>query len=629
MKPIKEATATNVGNMTGETVAFGIDNSSLAHIYDILSDLYSDRELAVLRELAANGLDAQVESGYTGPVEIALPTRINPVLTITDHGVGMSVDDLHKIYTKYGASTKRESDDQIGMLGLGSKSPLALADSFTVTTVKGGIKTVAMVTKEDGIGQLRIIDTSVTNEDSGTTIAVATAPGNFASKAETLFRFWKPGTVVVCGSEPDHAELDQIGPNMFVSYSDLGGDYIVMGGIGYKIAHNGTGDGYARGIQEYRYQYSISVVVMADMGDVHFTPSREGLKYTPRTIKFVEDARKQFEINVAKHVADGVETLDTAAEVVSFIDTWKRAVPGLTLPTQWRGIDIPTEVKLDNGWNIQRWNNRNTCNTRFSVGAKQAFKTTFFTGVPGRPTTKVRRDVVAYCNENNISLDNVILCLDLDNAGWFDDVAKVDVASLKAAPAVRKARASTAKARHDWVQYVGYEVTKPIEDDAPVYVVKKSFGDGMESAAHQILGKPIVIISRRSENRLLREYPGAVNVVKALRDVAADIEWTDIDRLPGSQFHWGFGDVDPADIDDPVLAHFVEHGWIGKTPNRKLANQISRLGIRVELAEPTDPLGPYPLLSPDTRREMVHSETARKHAVQYANLVYNSLDQQD
>lgn len=625
MKPIAEATVTNVGNMTGEAIAFGIDNSSLAHIYDILSDLYSDRELAVLRELTANGLDAQVECGYTGPVEVFLPTRMNPVLTIVDHGVGMSVDDLHKIYTKYGASTKRDTDDQIGMLGLGSKSPLALADSFTVTTVKGGIKTVAMVTKEDGIGQLRIVDTSVTGEDSGTTISVATSPGNFASKAETLFRFWKPGTVVVDDQEPVHAELDQIGPNMFVSYSDLGGDYIVMGGIGYKIAQKS--DWYERGLQEHRYQYTMSVVVMADMGDVHFTPSREGLKYTPRTNKFIDNAREQFKINVAKHVADSVEALDTAAEVVSFIDTWKKAIQGITLPTQWRGIDIPTEVTLNNGWNIQRWNQRNSCDMRFSVGAKQAFKTTFFVGVPDRPSTKVRRDVVAYCEENKISLDNVILCQSFDNDGWFEDVASVDVATLKAAPAVRKARASTAKAKHDWVQYVGYEVTKPIEDDAPVYVVKKSFGDGMESAAHQILGKPIVIISRRSENRLLREYPSAVNVVKALQDLAAEIVWTDLDRLPASRFYWGFEEVDPDDIDDPDLAYFVKHGGQGETANLKLAGSIQRLGLRVDLPEPTDPLAPYPLLSYDSRREMTHDETARKHAVQYVNSVYNSLDQ--
>jgi len=566
-----------------------------------------------------------VECGYTGPVEVTLPTRMNPVLTIADHGVGMSVDDLHKIYTKYGASTKRDTDDQIGMLGLGSKSPLALADSFTVTTVKGGIKTVAMVTKEDGIGQLRILDTSVTDSDSGTTISVATAPGKFANKAENLFRFWEPGTVVVDGQEPDHAELEQIGPNMFVAYSDLGGDYVVMGNIGYRIAQKDSW--YERGIQDHRYDYSISVVIKANMGDVHFTPSREGLKYTPRTVNFIEEARKQFVTNVATHVTDGVEALDSAAEVVSFIDTWKRAVPNVTMPTTWRGVTIPERIDIVNGWKIQKLNNRNVANSNNWVSSKEAFRSTFFVGVFDRPSTKVKRQVVAYCEENEIKLGDVILCESIDTHGWFDDVAIVDVATLKPAPAVRKARASTAKAKHDWVQYVGYEVTKPIEDDAPVYVVKKSFGDGMESAAHQILGKPIVIISRRSENRLLREYPSAVNVVKALQDLAAEIVWTDLDRLPASRFYWGFEEVDPDDIDDPDLAYFVKHGGQGDTANLKLAGSIQRLGLRVDLPEPTDPLAPYPLLSYDSRREMTHDETARKHAVQYVNSVYNSLDQ--
>ena len=74
--------------------------------------------MAVLREVTTNALDAHVAAGVTRPSR-STPTELAPVLTIKDYGVGLSVEDIRNIFSQYGASTKRETNDQVGSLGLG------------------------------------------------------------------------------------------------------------------------------------------------------------------------------------------------------------------------------------------------------------------------------------------------------------------------------------------------------------------------------------------------------------------------------------------------------------------------------------------------------------------------------
>ena len=103
---------------TGE---FGISRGDESHIMTILRDtLYSDKILAVLREYSSNAWDAHRAVGKnTLPIKITLPTEMTPTLSIRDWGPGLSANEVFNIYTQYGASTKRDSDKEVGMLGIG------------------------------------------------------------------------------------------------------------------------------------------------------------------------------------------------------------------------------------------------------------------------------------------------------------------------------------------------------------------------------------------------------------------------------------------------------------------------------------------------------------------------------
>src|ERR1035437_10098491 len=99
MKP--EARVMNVtSTLQGERVGMSIDEGALAHIMSVLTDLYSDPEMAVIREYSTNALDAHVEAGVTRPIEVTLPSALSPYLKIRDYGTGLDVEDIRTIYSR-------------------------------------------------------------------------------------------------------------------------------------------------------------------------------------------------------------------------------------------------------------------------------------------------------------------------------------------------------------------------------------------------------------------------------------------------------------------------------------------------------------------------------------------------
>ena len=118
---VNEVVLSNVGT-TGE---FKIRNSAKA--FKILSDgLYSNKIKAVIRELSCNAVDSHVAANKADtPFEVHLPTVLEPWFSVRDFGLGLDGDQVENIYTTYFESTKTESNDFIGALGLGSKSPFS------------------------------------------------------------------------------------------------------------------------------------------------------------------------------------------------------------------------------------------------------------------------------------------------------------------------------------------------------------------------------------------------------------------------------------------------------------------------------------------------------------------------
>mgnify|MGYP001258182542 FL=1 len=118
-------------NNNGQDIQTNVQNTSkeftiktTAKAFRILSSgLYSDRIKAIIRELSCNAVDAHVMAKNSEPFLVHLPSNLEPWFSVRDYGIGLSENDVMNLYSTYFESTKTESNDQIGALGLGSKSP--------------------------------------------------------------------------------------------------------------------------------------------------------------------------------------------------------------------------------------------------------------------------------------------------------------------------------------------------------------------------------------------------------------------------------------------------------------------------------------------------------------------------
>jgi HSP90 family molecular chaperone len=124
-------------------------------IFDMFAnDTYANKPLAIMRELVANGIDAHVAAGRADrPVEVVMPTSLDPTCRIRDFGTGMAHDFVMGPFMAYtDGSTKDKDDGAIGGFGIGSKSPFAYVDQYTLRVVHQGVLSIyTMFKDEDGI----------------------------------------------------------------------------------------------------------------------------------------------------------------------------------------------------------------------------------------------------------------------------------------------------------------------------------------------------------------------------------------------------------------------------------------------------------------------------------------------
>jgi hypothetical protein len=105
------------------------------------TNLYSNQQLACIRETLCNAWDAHIEAGTTHvPVKVTITAENE--LVIEDSGLGIPEDLFEEIYGTFGGSTKRLNKAVTGGFGLGCKSPWAYTESFRVISENQGKKVV-------------------------------------------------------------------------------------------------------------------------------------------------------------------------------------------------------------------------------------------------------------------------------------------------------------------------------------------------------------------------------------------------------------------------------------------------------------------------------------------------------
>ena len=281
---IIEQPTTIIENNLPASKAMGMKASAKA--YDILSSvIYSRKEEAIIRELSCNAYDSHKAAGKESvPFLVHLPTTLEPWVSIRDYGVGLSADGIINTFSVFFESTKEQSNDFIGAMGIGSKSPLSYTDTYTVTGIKDGRKAVCVIYKnDDGIPYPTIVCDVETDEPTGVEVKLAVRSSDFCAfreAAKTVFTVFevKPEIVGFTMNIESIYTNPVLGTDNMFLLPNRHGLKIVMGNIAYPLDINAI-EPSLRATFIY-----VDAVIVVPIGTVSFSASRETLKYDSRTV---------------------------------------------------------------------------------------------------------------------------------------------------------------------------------------------------------------------------------------------------------------------------------------------------------------------------------------------------------
>lgn len=523
MKP-QPSTITSHDTTEGEEIGFTISAKNSGWVMQTLADLYSNRELAVIREYSTNAYDSNKELAIANgteiaPIHVTLPSTMHPYFSVQDFGIGMSEETLRNVYTSFGESTKRDSDDFNGMLGFGSKSAIAYTNTFTVTAIKAGIKTVAMVVrKPDYSIVLKIVMKNVkTHEPDGVTIEVPVSNINiFNSIANDFYKYWLPGSVIVNQQQPTWAAGEQIGTNLYYSKNDR--SYVVMGNVAYVIENAGVL--FPSGMNE------MSFVAYIPLGSVEFTPNREALKYSDFTKNTLKRVIADFSKEIVTKAKSDLDKCTTHAEAYKTWSKWRdilgyRFIPDLMFKGE----------KLVENFNIKalRYNSASGRTGAYTVNnwpiayTEQTLVVSDYIHLDGVSSAhkKKVRDWIGIKDEFKGKTNYILFMTDSEvKSPWFDPTRVVSWEQVKkeAPKPIRVPRAANPGAGRlagsfDLESATGYESQKDVPTTGTLYYIMvqehKRHSNFASLLKHFNITEKVVIVPANRQAKFLRNYPHA------------------------------------------------------------------------------------------------------------------------
>ena len=309
----------------GQVGEFRIRNSAKA--FSILSSgLYANKIKAIIREYSCNAYDAHVEAGKADlPFDVHLPNSLEPWFAVRDYGVGLDHQQVENIFTTYFESTKTETDDLIGGLGLGSKSAFSYTDNFAVTAIKNGRKGIyTAFIAENGVPSIALMHEEETDEPNGVEIKFSVNEGwdfrKFEDEARQVYQHFKTKPVVTGIEGFTPYETDYESKDIAEGIHAIRGrgyrshSYAIMGNIAYPIevpnASTNLGEDLAA-------MLSCGLEIHFGIGELDIQASREGLSYIPETISAIKRKLQSLADRLEQFVADEVDAIE---------GTWAKAL---------------------------------------------------------------------------------------------------------------------------------------------------------------------------------------------------------------------------------------------------------------------------------------------------------------
>jgi len=321
--------------------------------FEVLSGgLYSDKIRAVIRELSTNAADAHIDGNQSRPFVVHLPNIMEPFFSVQDFGTGLTDKEIYSLYTTYFASSRTRSNDFTGALGLGSKSPFAYADQFTVISAKDGHKrTYTCFVGPNGVPKVSLLQEEETNESNGIEVKLAVQTkdfGEFESKAADVLQWFSPRPDVVGSASFAWDDVKYlIKDELFGMTTDKRNvSNIIMGNVAYQL---NPYDMHGLGQHEQTLlQWGVDIWV--DIGDVEVAASREKLGYTTSTVKLIKSKLVKIANHLREEANKFLDRASTIWEARRMVHDYKKGAMGGFLDNHkliWKGEQISAVVYLD------------------------------------------------------------------------------------------------------------------------------------------------------------------------------------------------------------------------------------------------------------------------------------------
>lgn len=330
-----------------EAQNFTIEASAKA--FQILSsNLYTDKPLAIVRELSANALDAHKQAKEERPFSITLPNRMNPSFEIRDYGIGMSPDTIMTLYTTFFGSDKNQDNEAIGGLGLGSKTPFSYTDTFTLLSFWEGMKyTWLCMIQEDGQPSISMVKKAKCKEDRGIQYIIPVKAEDFytfSTKAKAVLQYFPKGSFEANDIEVSEVAYSLKQDEYGFRNSSASWPRVTMGPIAYRLDKNALDADTQR-----RYSKLLNngrLDIFCNIGDIDIQASREALSYDKKSQKQIIAVLQRVTDVIADDIIEKIKSCNT------YLEACKKGVELATQADaafdklQWRGTPLQRTFDL-------------------------------------------------------------------------------------------------------------------------------------------------------------------------------------------------------------------------------------------------------------------------------------------
>lgn len=306
-----------------ESIGMSLDSDSAPILMQMLSkQLYSDEIGSPIRECVSNALDSSRRANSDKPIIVGLCVgKTNNIeFSVEDFGTGLDDSDINNVISKYGKSTKRATNTELGMWGLGFKSPLAYKPSFTFVCRKDGMERTYMMYEGEIENTIDLLNEVSTDKPNGVKVIISVNYSDrltFVSKIKEQLAYFEK--VYFNVNVPSSYYGDRIIPNDFNIHRDENYQWSEL--VESNYLHISLDDVYYPIDFQKLGINAINIPIALRFGlDDGLAPtiSREAIQYTPAAKKIIIDKIKTVAAELVTKYNDTLEETDDLNLIFEF-----------------------------------------------------------------------------------------------------------------------------------------------------------------------------------------------------------------------------------------------------------------------------------------------------------------------